>query len=498
MSASTASYLRVMRRVLERDIASELTSDAAKRAAHILLGSFDELLKREITTPAVHAAAIPRGIQAALNLASRLTVAAVPVDPSALECLHRLHRDHTTRLAPSQLQEDCAALDSVIESMMQPVLTKVMNGNDNARALAELLRETAEWKQSLAIQQLIPTPPDTADTGIQPLTRERLQDFVKACLPDDPNIKILDFLAVSGGMSKQTFRFKLQHGNGAVEQLIVRKAPPVPFLDVSCFYLHREFDFVRCLFQQGYPVPEPLWLARSFPGVGGDFYVMRQITGENSGGLFSTVDIPETILLEMAEALARLHRIPLEAFHPFIEKHGNLEILRENAGESTRRYLLNLITSWRQVTRGTDCGEVFILTWALANVPPNAGRVVPLHGDFTPHNCLWRDEHLVAVLDWECGDFGDPAIDLAYVKSHIASRMSWEKFVSHYETHLGRTVDTSRLAYYSVLLDIRSWVSCNVVSGRIDARQTDDVVALNIDYQYAPMYINACIDRTRQ
>ena len=36
-----------------------------------------------------------------------------------------------------------------------------------------------------------------------------------------------------------------------------------------------------------------------------------------------------------------------------------------------------------------------------------------LHGDFWPENIMWREERIVAILDWEDAAIGDPLADVA-------------------------------------------------------------------------------------
>jgi hypothetical protein len=53
MKTSTSSYLQVMHKAIAEAIAPELSSDDAKRSALILLGTMDELQKREMIMLAV-------------------------------------------------------------------------------------------------------------------------------------------------------------------------------------------------------------------------------------------------------------------------------------------------------------------------------------------------------------------------------------------------------------------------------------------------------------
>ncbi len=486
-----------MRSAITEKILPELGSADARRTAGIVLASIDELMKRETVRPEALAAAIGKGIDVARRLVARLGEAGMAPDAALLQQLDAFAATCKTQSAPEALRRNCQSVEDILEAMMLPALERLMVADTDGHDLAEMLREAGEWKKGLAELQLTPLPAEaTESTASLPLTAEGLRDFLRTCLPNEPDIAVTDFVPLTGGMTKQTFRFKLKRQDGSIEALVARKSPLVPLFDVSCFHAHKEFDFTRAVFAQGYPMPEPLWLARDWSGVSGDFCIMRKVEGSNTGGLFSNSEITERVMLDMAEALAQLHRMPLEGFRSFIEKHKEVGLFTDTASQSTRRYLNNLIGAWKQIKKQSNPAEVFLLGWALANIPENDGPPVPLHGDFTPHNCLWQDGRLTAVLDWECGDFGDPTIDLAYVRPHIASRMDWEKFLQHYEQHAGHTINRDSLGYYAGFLDIRGLIACNSATTRIDHRETDDIITLNIDYEYAPMYVKMCMDRT--
>ena len=94
-------------------------------------------------------------------------------------------------------------------------------------------------------------------------------------------------------------------------------------------------------------------------------------------------------------------------------------------------------------------------------------RVDPVyvHHDFWSGNTLWIDDALVAVLDWEGGIIGDPAIDVAYCALDIRLLGLEEAaghFVEVYRKLSGR--DLSNLRYWELMAlsrpmpDIAMWV----------------------------------------
>ena len=90
---------------------------------------------------------------------------------------------------------------------------------------------------------------------------------------------------------------------------------------------------------------------------------------------------------------------------------------------------------------------------------------VYVHHDFWSGNTLWIDDALVAVIDWEGGTIGDPAIDVAYCALDIrllGLEGAASHFVDVYRELSGR--DLSNIRYWELMAlsrpmpDIAMWV----------------------------------------
>jgi aminoglycoside phosphotransferase (APT) family kinase protein len=57
-----------------------------------------------------------------------------------------------------------------------------------------------------------------------------------------------------------------------------------------------------------------------------------------------------------------------------------------------------------------------LIGWLPGNVPPDAGRVALVHGDFRIDNLIWAENSasIAAIVDWELSTLGHPLADLAY------------------------------------------------------------------------------------
>ncbi len=96
--------------------------------------------------------------------------------------------------------------------------------------------------------------------------------------------------------------------------------------------------------------------------------------------------------------------------------------------------------------------EALEAVWPLVQRNP----VVVLHGDFWPGNLLWRDERIVAVIDWEDAAQGDPLADVAnsrleFLWSFGAEAM--QLFTQSYQASAG--IDLSELASWDLYAALR-------------------------------------------
>lgn len=106
----------------------------------------------------------------------------------------------------------------------------------------------------------------------------------------------------------------------------------------------------------------------------------------------------------------------------FIEQVGNQECLTFIAGEvgndPIKPYMQTdqtLIEAAQLLRRLHDCTQNFV-------VPPDAVFMLPVstphevicHNDFAPYNCVYRDGHLVGVIDFDAAGPGTRLWDIAY------------------------------------------------------------------------------------
>lgn len=72
---------------------------------------------------------------------------------------------------------------------------------------------------------------------------------------------------------------------------------------------------------------------------------------------------------------------------------------------------------WLDVARGAeaDASLLAILEDLVARPPRESGAPAPVHGDPKHGNCLWYENRLTALLDWEMAQVSEPLLDLGYI-----------------------------------------------------------------------------------
>lgn len=190
---------------------------------------------------------------------------------------------------------------------------------------------------------------------------------------------------------------------------VMRRKPPGVLL-ASAHAVDREFRVTNALFQQGFPVPEPLCLCEDLDVVGTMFYVMRHVEGR----VFWDCQMPDLSREERAavydsanETLARLHNVDFKAI---------------GLGDYGRpgNYFERQITRWSKqydLSRTRDIPAMDrLLEWLPTAVPADDGRSSIIHGDYSFHNLLIHptEPKVVAAIDWELSTIGHPIGDLMY------------------------------------------------------------------------------------
>jgi aminoglycoside phosphotransferase (APT) family kinase protein len=213
---------------------------------------------------------------------------------------------------------------------------------------------------------------------------------------------------LAGGHSNLTY---LVH-DGAGRELVIRRPPLGPLLP-KAHDMWREYRIISGLWPSEVPVPEPVAYCDG-PGVAEThFYVM----GKSSGKALYNSSVVESWLDRSARERAGEEFVRvLAALHSLDPADVGLGDLGRPDGYVARQ-IKTWYTSWtaQASNAGHDDSRVHELHDLLSTGVPEQGPARLVHGDYGPHNALFRQNgEISAVLDWEIATLGDPLADLAY------------------------------------------------------------------------------------
>lgn len=220
---------------------------------------------------------------------------------------------------------------------------------------------------------------------------------------------------IAGGQSNPTF-FVSYPGR----RMVLRKRPAGPLLP-SAHAVDREHRIMNAIAYTGVPVPRMIAFYAGSDIVGTAFYVMERLDGR----IFSDCSMPGaaradrcTMIFEMADTLARLHRVDWEAL-------GLADFGRE--GNFFARQVKRWAGKWK-LSKTRELPDIErVAAWLSSHVPDDETTSIA-HGDFRIGNVMFHptEPRVVGVLDWELSTLGHPQADLAY------SALAWRLLSGEY------------------------------------------------------------------
>lgn len=227
--------------------------------------------------------------------------------------------------------------------------------------------------------------------------------------------RLLRHAPLTGGVSARVEVLEIEQADQSIRKVVFRQPGAAQWKLPGEDTTRREHDLLANLHARGLRVPLPLLLDTSGELYARSFFVMEFIEGSRE-----VVDLPDA-LVRMADSLAEVHRVPLEAAGPLPDREDPVAGLLE----------------WLPV-------EHEGLRAKLLRDPPGLrARRTLLHGDYWPGNMLWRGRELVALLDWEDAALGDPLSDVACCRLELRYKhgaLAAERFTERYASRAGLAV----------------------------------------------------------
>lgn len=207
-----------------------------------------------------------------------------------------------------------------------------------------------------------------------------------------PGCRIDRVSELGGGVSARAVVVDVVLDGNSFRRVVVRR-PRAGNAALTLQALRAEYRLLDWCRRGGIAVPKPYFLDERHGAI-----VLEYIEGEVD---LSFADPPNR-MLQMAEQLALIHRLPIDSDLDFLVPR------RVSAARDILEPPLELDIALGEAELRARLGALW--PW------PQQNRDVLLHGDYWPGNLLWREGQLVAVLDWEEPAVGDPLADLAIAR----------------------------------------------------------------------------------
>jgi aminoglycoside phosphotransferase (APT) family kinase protein len=241
----------------------------------------------------------------------------------------------------------------------------------------------------------------------------RLARYIATRLPEASDIEVSGLERISGGASRETYRFRLTcraDGRAYDRQLILRRDPPASLIDTE---RRVEFEAYRAFHGSAVPVPRMLWLEEGDEPLDHPFFIAEELVGFQASPQMLFAGGHEAILPKLAERkwtilgeIARADPVAL-GLHTVMD------------APALDACWWRELDHWEAIFDSDEAEPQPIaraaIRWLRANPPPPAQKLAVVHGDYRTGNFLYDEAgEIHGVLDWEMAHLGDPLEDLAW------------------------------------------------------------------------------------
>ena len=226
--------------------------------------------------------------------------------------------------------------------------------------------------------------------------------------------QVIDVAPFEGGNYARTWLITL---DGPPRALVGRRLPAGS--STSVVTVNRILE--RCQ-GAGVPSPVPVW-ARGSPGVGVQSQLLTWIEGS------TTPPEPPVEVSGLADTVIRIAMVD----------SGGLDLPAFPRLPSPR---------WQDRIRRHTVGRAALDCLLALPPPPHEGGLV--HGDLCQANLLWRDGHLVGVIDWDRASRGPMSVDIAMVWTDLLMRHELEVAEAFVRRLAAEGIQLSDLRYWQL------------------------------------------------
>ena len=247
---------------------------------------------------------------------------------------------------------------------------------------------------------------------------------------------------LAGGASKEAWAVDLADGT----ELLVRRAS-VGVIHRDTLTLEQEFRVLEAAVAAGVAAPRPVQYLGDVDGH--EAFAMERVRGETIGRRIVR-DPPNALPVQLAEQLARIHRIEPLDFLPRVDAIARFYDELDSIGEP-------------------HPAIEYGLAWVRERIAPPAAATF-CHGDFRVGNLAVDADGLVSVLDWEFAHVGDPVGDVAWPivrawrfgadQRRLGGVGEVEPYLERYNELTGRGVTLEELDVWEVFGNVKWAIGC--------------------------------------
>jgi aminoglycoside phosphotransferase (APT) family kinase protein len=292
----------------------------------------------------------------------------------------------------------------------------------------------------------------------------RLASYIAGRMPQASGVAVSGLERISGGASRETYRFRLTYDDGGqaqARQLILRRDPPASLIDTE---RRVEFEAYRAFHGSAVPVPRMLWLEEADGPLDHPFFIAEELVGFQAAPQMLFAGGYDAVLQTVAQRkwtiLGEIARADPVALH--LDKVMPVPALDACWGRE--------LDHWEAIFDSDEAEPQPIaraaIRWLRANPPPPAQKLCVVHGDYRTGNFLYDAQgEIHGVLDWEMAHLGDPLEDLAWGFNPIwafgrglaGGLIEQDQAVAIWEAASGLTADRAALHW---------WILFNCVKGQ--------------------------------
>ncbi len=297
----------------------------------------------------------------------------------------------------------------------------------------------------------------------------RLAAYIAARMPGARDLAVQDLSRISGGASRETYRFRLlwnEDGAACERKLILRRDPPASLIETE---RRIEFEAYRAFHGSAVPVPEMLWLEEEDAALDHPFFIAEEIAGFQAGpaALFGP-----PYAATLGQLGQRKWTILGEIAKADPAALGLTQVMAPVAPDAC----WNRELSYWEGLLDRDEPEPLPITraairWLRANPPPPAQKLSVVHGDYRTGNFLYDEAGGIhGILDWEMCHLGDPLEDLGWSFNPVWSfgqgkpggLLPREEAIAVWERASGLTADPAALHWWELFNCVKGqaiWIS---------------------------------------